>query len=176
MRSLLILAIVAIASSASAEPAFRQVGASSRVLGCTSWAAIPCDGTTQTRLGLTIVDIGWRRSHGLEPVAMFQAAGRTADRQLFSQVLVGAGLRLHRGRWFVQGGPGIAAWRYGLGPKTITSRQVLDRGVPALLGGIGLRVPRGDEPLEVAIDGGIALRSEEDFRVKQVTASVTRRF
>jgi hypothetical protein len=106
---------------------------------------------------------------------MFQAAGRTAEHQLFSQVIVGAGLRLDRGRWFVQGGPGIAAWRFGLGPKTITSRQVLDRAVPALLGGVGLRVP-WTEPLEVAVDAGIALWREEDMRVKQVTASVTRRF
>lgn len=176
MRLLPIVVLCAAASNAAAEPGFRQIGASTRLLGCTSWAAIACDGTTQTRLGLTIVDVQWRRSRGLAPVAMFQAAGRTADHQLFSQVIVGGGLRWNRGRWFVQGGPGIAAWRFGLGPKTITTRQVLDRAVPALLGGVGLRVPWNADPVEVSIDGGIALWREEDLHVKQVTASVTRRF
>ncbi|GEM_PF-4365191 len=176
MRILPIVAILGVATTASAEPGFRQIGASSRLLGCTSWAAIPCDSTTQTRLGLTIVDIQWRRSRGLAPVAMFQAAGRTAEHQLFSQVIVGAGLRLDRGRWFVQGGPGIAAWRFGLGPKTITTHQILDRAVPALLGGIGLRVPWNDDPVEVSIDAGIAMWTEGDLRVKQITANVTRKF
>lgn len=176
MRILPIVVVLGFATAASAEPGFRQIGASSRLIGCTSWAAISCDSTTQTRLGLTIVDLQWRRTRGLAPVAMFQAAGRTAEHRLFSQVIVGAGLRLDRGRWFVQGGPGIAAWRFGLGPKTITTRQILDRAVPALLGGIGLRVPWNEDPVEISVDAGIAMWSEDDLRVKQITASLTRKF
>lgn len=159
----------------AAEPEFRQIGASARLLGCTSWAAISCDSTTQTRLGLTVVDIHGR-TRGLAPVAMFQAAARTADHQLFSQVVVGAGVRYQRGRWFVQGGPGLAAWRFGIGPKTITTHQILERAVPALLGGTGLRVWWDDDPIDLAIDAGVALWTEDELRVRQVTASVTRRF
>jgi hypothetical protein len=176
VRVFLCLAIVAVPAVAGAEPAFRQVGASSRVLGCTNWAAIPCDGSTQTRLGLTVVDLQYDRRDGLAPVAMFQAAARTADDQLFSQVATGPGLRYsRRGRW-LQGGLGVAAWRHAPGPKTITASQILDSAAPALLLGVGFTEPDEEDPITYALDSSLALLEAEGLRTYQLTASLTRRF
>lgn len=170
----LLVAVAASPSLAAADAGYRQHNTSARLLGCSRYAQISCDGVTTSRAGLTLVDLSWSLDDRWSLVGMFQASARPdVDALLDSQVITGAGVRFILSRFWIQGGVGIGAIRHAPGPKSMTAVELLSDASPAVLGGVGVSI---DETSAFSIDASAAFDEPTHVRLSQLTAGLTRQF
>ena len=155
----------------------RQINTAMREIGCSPYTP-QCAGATSTRTGLVVVDVTAQRlrSGPVALVGLFQGSARPDDALLASQMIAGAGARLHLGRAWIQGGAGFAASERAPGPKTITTTWALAHGAPALLLGAGIRTRVDDVPPTISLDAGTSLDDDlaidHPGRVYQLTANL----
>ncbi|MEO8702650.1 MAG: hypothetical protein ABI867_21580 [Kofleriaceae bacterium] len=171
MKYLLALGlVVAGVGSASADAGIRTFGASARTIGCTRWAgAMPCDGASSLRFGLSAIDVMWRTRGGSGPIAMVDLSGRPEDAQINSQMIAAFGWRQRIGRLWLQAGPGIGIARKA--DRTIRSTWLLEGdGALAMVAGAGYALELANVPFDVSLDVAASL---EDNDLYQITASVT---
>jgi len=160
-------------------PSARSVTASARILGCSPYFPLACEGITSTRLGANVTLLAWRlpEGRGLFGMTLVAAAPTAAD--ITSQVIVVVGYEQRIGpRNWIRAGAGLAAGRVAPGPPSMATSEAVDTtALPAIVvgGDVVLYLPVIDR-VKLAVDVGTALDERGARRMEQVTASLSRKF
>ena len=185
MRTAAVLGLLLVhAPSARADlprgaPSARSVSASARVLGCSPYVVLPCDGITSNRLGATVTLLAWRLPEGRGLFGMSLIAAAPTDADITAQVIAVVGYEQRIGaRNWIRAGAGLAAARVAPGPPTMATSEVVDTtALPAIVvGGDAVVYLPLIERVKVAVDLGTALDQRGARRVQQFTASLSRKF
>src|SRR3990167_6700853 len=72
-------------------PSARSVSASARVLGCSPYVVLPCDGITSNRLGANATLLAWRLPEGRGLFGLSLIAAAPTDADITAQVIVVVG-------------------------------------------------------------------------------------